>query len=38
MVVGLVSALLLFVAGVFANHADDVLAAHNFAGFAHSFD
>jgi hypothetical protein len=32
------SALFLFMARVFANDADDVLAAHNFARFAQSFD
>ena len=38
MVIGLGSALFLFVARVFANDADDIFAAHDLAGFAHSFD
>lgn len=32
------SALFLFVTRVFADHADDVLAAHDFARFAEAFD
>jgi hypothetical protein len=35
---GLFSALFLFVARVFADHADDILAAHDFARFAEAFD
>jgi len=35
---GAVSALPLFVTGVFANHADDIVSPHNFAAFAKAFD
>jgi hypothetical protein len=36
--VGRELSLLLFVARVFADHADDVFAAHDFAAFALAFD